>query len=155
MPGGWLHWPLWVPYELYGTVDYVYGFPHFTAKEGWGPTQGFGNAIETSLYFLYLFFAFKYGRKEEVAGRGAPANALSFGRRKIVGREAGVAVLIGLTTAVMTFWKTFLYCQCKLSVDAEGNILTRVPGFIEFFNGYQNIGHNDVQSLILLWIIPK
>ena len=109
MPGGKIHWPLWVPYKLYGTVDYVYGFQHYAERQGWGPTQSFGNAIETSLYFVYLYVAFKYGRKEQAPGRGAPSK-LSFGRRKVVGREAGIAVLVGFTTAVMTFWKTVLYC---------------------------------------------
>ena len=111
MPGGKMHWPLWVPYELYGTIDYVYGFPHYEEKGGWGPTQAFGNAIETSMYFLYLYIAFTFGREESTPGRGAPDNKLSFGRRKVVGREAGIAVLIGFTTAVMTWWKTFLYCE--------------------------------------------
>ncbi|MCJ1254802.1 hypothetical protein MMC24_002618 [Lignoscripta atroalba] len=34
MPGGWLHSPIWVPYALYGTVDYIYGFPAWEARNG-------------------------------------------------------------------------------------------------------------------------
>jgi hypothetical protein len=111
MPGGKWHWPLWVPYKLYGSVDYVYGWPHYNANEGFGPAQGFCNAIETAMYVAYVFIAFKYGEQEAVAGKGAPTSKLSLGRRRIAGRAAGVAVLIGFATAVMTFWKTILYCE--------------------------------------------
>jgi hypothetical protein len=111
MPGGKWHWPLWAPYKLYGTVDYVYGFPHYEANEGFGPAQGLMNVVETALYIVYVYIAFKYGKKEATVGRGAPASKLSLGRRKIVGKEAGLAVLIGFATAVATFWKTVLYCK--------------------------------------------
>ena len=111
MPEGKWHWPLWVPYKLYGSVDYVYGLAHYEEMGGWGPTQSAGNALETAMYLTYLYIAFKYGKEESAAGRGAPNNQLSLGRRKVVGREAGIAVLLGFTTAIMTFWKTVLYCR--------------------------------------------
>jgi len=137
MPEGKWHWPLWVPYKLYGSVDYVYGLAHYEEMGGWGPTQSAGNALETAMYLTYLYIAFKYGKEESAAGRGAPNNQLSLGRRKVVGREAGIAVLLGFTTAIMTFWKTVLYWG------------------IEYFNGYQSIGHNNATDLILLWVIPN
>jgi hypothetical protein len=108
---------VWAPYELYGAVDYVYGWPHFEAGEGFGPAQGLCNAIETALYLLYVFIVLKYGREESTAGSGAPTSKLSFGRRKIVGKEAGLAVLICFATAVMTFWKTVLYCKSNYSAE--------------------------------------
>jgi hypothetical protein len=30
-----------------------------------------------------------------------------------------------------------------------------VPGFNEYFSGFENVGHNTLPDLILLWIIPK
>lgn len=156
MTDGKWNWPLWVPYQLYATVDYVYGVPHYEEGGGWGPAQAFANAIETALYFLYLYVAFSYGKEEDIAGRGAPKNAWSLGRRKVVGREAGVAVLVGFTTAVMTMWKTVLYCeswQDRWSDMAQK--LIRLLGLIEYFSGFQSIGHNDASSLLFLWIIPK
>ncbi|KIW06391.1 uncharacterized protein PV09_02844 [Verruconis gallopava] len=138
MPGGRLHWPLYVPYALYGTVDYVYGFPHLDRREGFGPAQALCNAVETVMYLVYAYLAFRYGRSETaVPGSGLSLASLGFAPRKIVGREAGLAALLGFAAAVMTFWKTVLYW------------------LIEFYNGFQNIGHNPIDRLILLWIIPN
>jgi hypothetical protein len=110
MPGGKLHSPIWSPYALYGTVDYIYGFPAFDAKDGFTAAQGLLNLLETLMYVAYLAIAYYYGNQEPgKSGRGAPAQLL--GRRKIVGREASLAVLLGFATAVMTVSKTVLYCK--------------------------------------------
>ena len=106
MPGGALHAPIWSPYALYGTVDYVYGFPAVEARDGFTAAQGWLNAIETALYLVYVWFAFYYGHAEEGA-TGARAGLLT--RRKIVGREAGIALLIAYSAAIMTVSKTVLY----------------------------------------------
>ncbi|KAF2433229.1 hypothetical protein EJ08DRAFT_584285 [Tothia fuscella] len=136
MPGGKLHAPIWSPYKLYGTVDYVYGFPAYEAKDGFTGAQGTVNALETLLYMVYLGIAYYYGNQESgVSGRGAPATLL--GRRKIVGREASLAVLIGFATSIMTLSKTLLYW------------------LNEYHSGFAHIGHNDFVSLLFLWIIPN
>lgn len=116
MPGGKWHWPLYSPYELYGRVDLTYGVHAYNTKEGWGPCQTAGNVIETLMYLGYLYIAYAYGQEQNAVGRGAPTNALSFGRRKIVGREAGIAVLLGFSAGLMTFWKTLLYCMLSGSI---------------------------------------
>lgn len=60
------------------------------------------------MYGVYLYIAYSYGVAEVgKMGRGSPG---ILGRRKVVGREAGVAVLIGFAVAVMTLSKTVLYC---------------------------------------------
>jgi len=136
MPGGKLHSPIWSPYALYGTVDHVYGFPAFDNKDGFTGAQGALNALETAMYGVYLWIAYYYGVQEPgKTGRGAPGSLL--GRRKIVGREAGLAVLIGFSVAVMTLSKTVLYW------------------LNEYFSGFAHIGHNDFMSLLFLWIIPN
>lgn len=125
MPGGWLHKPFWQPYELYGRVDLVYGLSHFTEKGGWGPTQSAGNAVETAMYLAYVWIVYTYGREEPFAGRGAPKR-FSFGRRKVVGTEAALAVLLCFATAVMTFWKTVLYCEWRIRPSLRALGLTYV-----------------------------
>ena len=141
MPGGYLHAPLWKPYALYGVVDYMYGFPAWNARNGFTSAQGVLNLIESAGYVVYLWMIGKYGKDQDlVQGRGAPSFKTIgwIGKARIVdSKEAGLAVLIGFSAAVMTVSKTILY------------------GLNEYFSGFGNIGHNDISSLIFLWIIPK
>ncbi|KXT13662.1 hypothetical protein AC579_4995 [Pseudocercospora musae] len=143
MPGGKFHKPLWIPYELYGTVDYVYGFKALESNNGWTAAQGWVNALETAAYGVYLYIVYKYGEQEPIQGRGAPdksvmgqLRALSESRT-LSGKYATGAVLLAYSTAFLTFWKTVLYW------------------LLEAFGGFHNIGHNDLSSLIFLWIIPN
>jgi len=94
MEGGWMHWPLWVPYQLYGEIDYVYGWPAVKNNDGFTSAQGLLNAIETAMYLAYLWVVFKRGDQ---------------GKRVVSGREGATAVLIGFSAAVMTLSKTVLY----------------------------------------------
>ena len=154
MPGGTLHKPIWSPYALYGSVDYFYGWPAIEKNDGFTGAQGWLNLVETAMYLVYLGFAYYYGHPEPGAsGRGAPSSLL--GRRKIVGREAGVAVLIGYSAAVMTVSKTLLYCKLGHSSIATDGVLTSRKGLNEACSGFAHIGHNNWQRLILVWIIPK
>ncbi|KAJ3562747.1 hypothetical protein NPX13_g8447 [Xylaria arbuscula] len=59
------------------------------------------------------------------------------GTKKVVGRKAAIAVLVAFSAAVMTLSKTVLYWLC------------------EYYSGFDNIGHNSLQDLIFLWIIPN
>ncbi|KAJ2966958.1 hypothetical protein NUW58_g10545 [Xylaria curta] len=126
MVGGDLHWPLWTPYALYGEIDHVYGWKAFNANSGFTGAQGFLNVLET---LMYLYYALVYFQNATAVGSG--------GKKVVVGRQAGVAVLVAFSAAVMTLSKTLLYWLC------------------EYFSGYDNIGHNSLQNLIFLWIIPK
>ncbi|OIW33180.1 hypothetical protein CONLIGDRAFT_163688 [Coniochaeta ligniaria NRRL 30616] len=93
MPGGSLHWPLWVPYELYGRVDHVYGSKAWDAGLGFTGAQGMMNLVETVLYAVYWGL---WWRNKD--GRGA-----------VGGRAGGLAVTVGFAASVMTFSKTVLY----------------------------------------------
>ncbi|UNI13847.1 hypothetical protein JDV02_000546 [Purpureocillium takamizusanense] len=95
MEGGWLHWPLWVPYKLYGEVDHVYGWKAVHAGSGFTAAQGFLNAVETAMYLAYVV-AWWAARRRNAEGR-------------LEGRDAAVAVLVGFSAAVMTLSKTVLY----------------------------------------------
>ncbi|KAK5110066.1 hypothetical protein LTR62_006311 [Meristemomyces frigidus] len=143
MPGGSLQWPLWMPYELYGQVDHVYGWKSWDAHNGWTAAQGTFNVFETVAYGVYLYWVYTYGKQEKVQGRGAP-DVGTLGRLKALGESRTVhgkiatwAVLVAFSTASLTFFKTVLYW------------------LVEAYSGFDNIGHNDVMSLIFLWIIPN
>ena len=92
MEGGWLYWPLYVPYKLYGQIDYVYGWPSIEATRGFCAAQGFMNVVETGMYIWYLL-------------------ALRRGGWRLGGRKGAVAAVLLFSAAVMTLSKTVLYCK--------------------------------------------
>ncbi|KAK1959625.1 hypothetical protein LY78DRAFT_750932 [Colletotrichum sublineola] len=128
MPGGHLHWPLWVPYALYGQVDYVYGWKAFEARNGFTSAQGALNLVETLMYLAYVWLYLSRGQSV-----GGPAGA----KKTVGGRAGALAVVIGFSAAVMTLSKTVLYWAN------------------EYFSGFDNIGHNTMTDLIMMWIIPN
>ncbi|KAK3950788.1 hypothetical protein QBC32DRAFT_216516 [Pseudoneurospora amorphoporcata] len=89
MPGGALHYPLWTPYELYGRVDYVYGWKAWNERNGFTAAQGMMNAFETGLYLVYAWGV--------------------LGGSKGEGRKGATVLLVGFAAAVMTLSKTVLY----------------------------------------------
>ncbi|EFY97532.2 hypothetical protein X797_007112 [Metarhizium robertsii] len=96
MEGGAAHWPLWLPYKLYGEVDHIYGWKAFHANNGFTAAQGLLNVVETLMYAVYLWLWYSRG---EATAHG----------RVVTGRPGALAVLIGFSSAVMTLSKTFLY----------------------------------------------
>lgn len=156
MPGGKWHWPF-QPYALYGTVDYFYGWPAIEEEEGWTGAQGMLNVIETSMYLVYLWIIYKYGRTEESkSGRGAPDEVA--GRRKLSGRYAAIAVLIAFSAALMTLSKTVLYCEFdgRLGFVEYCSVADLVCSVLnDYAAGFRHTRHNDWSRLIVLWMIPK
>src|SRR5437667_9993576 len=71
MPGGAIHAPLWSPYELYGQVDYVYGWPAWEANNGFTASQAMLNLVESVMYSVYLWMVYKHGTQEDAKGKGA------------------------------------------------------------------------------------
>lgn len=143
MPGNKLHSPLWTPYALYGTIDYIYGWPAFNARNGFTAAQTVLNLFESTGYCYYLWVVYRYGVSTAGIGRGRQKKARMslksfFKDEKVVpGRIGAVALLIAYSASVMTLGKTVLYW------------------LNEFFSGFENIGHNDLFTLIFLWIIPN
>lgn len=127
MPGGAYHWPLWVPYELYGRIDYVYGWKAYDAQSGFSGAQSFLNIVETLMYLYYVYIWYTQGKV-------VPTNGT---RKVLTGRAAGEAVAVGFAAACMTVSKTVLYWLC------------------EWFSNYENIGHNTARDVVILWIIPN
>ncbi|OBT59962.1 hypothetical protein VE03_10523 [Pseudogymnoascus sp. 23342-1-I1] len=138
MPGGKYHWLLWAPYELYGKTDYIYGWKAYNEKNGFTAALAFMNLIETAGYFTYLGLLLKFGKHSVAHGRGEPNNPGWLGKqRSLTGEKAACAALVGYSSAILTLAKTMLYW------------------LNEYYSGFENIGHNTLPDLILLWIIPN
>jgi hypothetical protein len=117
MPGGKWHWPLYVPYALYGKVDYIYGWKAYNAHNGFTAAQGLLNIVESVMYIYYLYILFAHGKQSTKAGREAPkpSNVGFLGQQRTVdGKWGALAVLVGYSAALMTVSKTVLYCRFDL-----------------------------------------
>lgn len=114
MPGGKYQKPLWIPYELYGQVDYIYGWPAYNSGNGFTAAQMALNVVETAGYICYLYLVYTHGKTENVQGTGAPdsqhAGKLSWSRT-VHGKVAARALIILYGIALMTLSKTVLYCM--------------------------------------------
>lgn len=99
MIGGDLHSPIFVPYALYSTVDYVYGFPAYNGRDGFTGAQSSLNIVETLGYLIYLAIVWKVGTSQGPNGL----------ERQIEGRWGAFAALLGFAISVMTLSKTTLY----------------------------------------------
>lgn len=99
MIGGDLHSPIFVPYGLYSTVDYVYGFPAYNGRDGFTGAQSSLNVVETLGYLIYLAIVWKVGTSQGL-------NRLE---RQVPGRWGAFAALLGFAISVMTLSKTTLY----------------------------------------------
>ncbi|KAF4269253.1 hypothetical protein CNMCM8812_001571 [Aspergillus fumigatus] len=143
MPGHKLHSPVWTPYALYGTIDYIYGWPAFNARNGFTVAQTVLNLVESAAYLYYLFIIYKYGATMTTGGRGKQRKTrkgllwMLKGDKVVSGRTGATALLVAYSASVMTSSKTVLYW------------------LNEAFSGFANIGHNDALTLITLWIIPN
>lgn len=109
MPGGRLHSPIWTPYALYGTVDYMYGWPAWNDGVGFTAAQGSLNALESIMYLYYVYV---------LATQGAETGWWKFWDNKfwsnntaVQGEGLALATLVCFSGAVMTVSKTLLYCK--------------------------------------------
>ncbi|GFF30723.1 hypothetical protein IFM58399_02663 [Aspergillus lentulus] len=143
MPGHKLHSPVWTPYALYGTIDYIYGWPAFNARNGFTVAQTVLNLVESAAYLYYLFIIYKYGATKTTGGRGKQRKTrkgllwMLKGDKVVSGRTGATALLVAFSASIMTLSKTVLYW------------------LNEAFSGFANIGHNDAFTLITLWVIPN
>jgi hypothetical protein len=123
MPGGSLHSPLWVPYEIYMETDYVYGWKAIDEKNGFTSAQGAMNIPETLLYMYYLYLVYLHGTNLKVTHEGVRPGFLS--QRYIHGNAGALAVVVGFSAAIMTLSKTTLYGTCHFPFSSE--ILRYLP----------------------------
>lgn len=159
MPGHKLHSPVWTPYALYGTIDYIYGWPAFNARNGFTVAQTVLNLVESAAYLYYLFIIYKYGATMTTGGRGKQRKTrkgllwMLKGDKVVSGRTGATALLVAYSASVMTSSKTVLYCESNSVRQSKAT--NELSGLNEAFSGFANIGHNDALTLITLWIIPK
>lgn len=125
MPGGSLHWPLYTPYELYGKVDYVYGWKAWNEHNGFTAAQTLLNIVETLMYVYYLYIVFVFGKPSTAPGKVAPkpAQGILGQQRYIDGQKGALAVLIGFSAAIMTVSKTVLYCEYSDRCDLPRKLM--------------------------------
>jgi hypothetical protein len=118
MAGGVLQWPIWKPYEIYASIDHVYGWPGWTEKDGFGGAQGVLNAVEVVMYGLYLAILYNHG-KPSAGGSGLQigqgVKGWISGGMEIEGKVGNRALIIGFAAAVMTLSKTVLYCRSNMT----------------------------------------
>jgi hypothetical protein len=117
MPGGKYQKPLWVPYELYGQVDHVYGWPAYNSGNGFTAAQSAVNVVECVGYIYYLYLVYVHGRTEKnVQGTGAP-DKQKIGKlaqsRTVYGKHGAKAAVLLYGIALMTLSKTVLYCMLR------------------------------------------
>ncbi|RGP72347.1 hypothetical protein FLONG3_6831 [Fusarium longipes] len=130
MPEGYLHWPLYIPYALYGQVDYIYGSKAFDAKNGFTAAQTALNVVESLMYIVYLFMVWRRADK--------PVDSKTkINKRTLSGRSGALAVVIGFSAAVMTLSKTVLYWAN------------------EYYSDFGNISHNTPFDILTLWVLPN
>ncbi|PYI07183.1 hypothetical protein BO78DRAFT_469246 [Aspergillus sclerotiicarbonarius CBS 121057] len=142
MPGNKLHSPVWTPYALYGTIDYMYGWPAFNARNGFTAAQTVLNLAETAGYIYYLVIVYTHGVSagNTVRGQRKAKKGLLWMLKEskvVSGRTGATALLVAYSACIMTLGKTILYW------------------LNEAFSGFDNIGHNDPWTLFFLWIIPN
>jgi hypothetical protein len=113
MPGGKWHTP-WIPYALYGTVDYIYGWPAYESKNGFTSGQAVLNLAECATYLFYLFSLWKYGEPADRSGKG-----LFWQSRVLNGRTGAIANLVMFSGCVMTLSKTVLYCTRPIPFEFD------------------------------------
>lgn len=107
MTGGSLHWPIWVPYEIYMRTGYIYGWKAINEKNGFTAAQASMNVPETLLYCFYLYLVYSQGIQSKTTCGGVKPGFLA--QRYVDGQPGALAVVVGFAAAVMTCSKTSLY----------------------------------------------
>ena len=117
MPGGRFHSPIWTPYALYGTVDYVYGWPAWNGHVGFTAAQASLNVAETVMYIYYMYIIVNNKSIPERLFSSRDLNGFILGEtdKAVSGPGVAKAVLVLFSAAVMTVSKTVLYCKFLIS----------------------------------------
>lgn len=100
MAGGKWH-TLWTPYALYQTIDLVYGSAALARYDGFTAAQAILNLVENATNITYLILA---------------------------RRNSPIAVVVGFTAVLLTFWKTTLYWLMDYMCGPNGWCQTYVDG---------------------------
>jgi hypothetical protein len=130
MPGGKFHSPIWKLYALYGTVDYVYGWPAFNGHVGFTAAQAALNTIETAFYIYYLVVMYRNTSGSLLKARDLRGFFLGEETNSVRGPGVAQAVLYLFSASVMTLSKTVLYCEwfplARIASGPNGQLPTRI-----------------------------
>lgn len=102
MPGGPIH-HLWLPYELYGNVDYLYGLPGLERGDGLVAAYAVVNFMES---ILYIWCAWKILWESKIS---QDHQGLWFQERYIEGCIGNKVLLVMFATSLTVCIKTILY----------------------------------------------
>ena len=97
MSGGSLHRPLWIPYELYSKVDYLYGMPALERGDGLVSAFAIINFVESILY-IWCAWKLYHESKTSLAHE-----------RYFEGRVGNKVLLVMFATSLTVCTKTILY----------------------------------------------
>ncbi|THC97005.1 hypothetical protein EYZ11_003509 [Aspergillus tanneri] len=117
MPGNNLHAPLWTPYALYGTIDHMYGWPAYNARNGFTAAQTVLNLVETLAYLYYLVTVYRHGTTTTSTSRRSQRKVqkgllwLLKDEKVVHGRKGAIALLVAYSASLMTLGKTIIYCE--------------------------------------------
>lgn len=125
MTGGRLHSPIWAPYSLYATVDYIYGFPAWDGRVGFTAAQASLNVVETAMYLYYLKVVLSNASEGLFSFRSLTEFVVGDRDKTVSGPGVARAVIVLFSAAVMTLSKTVLYCKLYLVEREESYWLTR------------------------------
>ena len=103
MSGGSLHRPLWIPYELYGKVDYLYGIPALERGDGLVSAFAIINFVES---ILYVWCAWKLYRESKTSLAHKGSRLL---KRYFEGRVGNKVLLVMFATSLTVCTKTIFY----------------------------------------------
>lgn len=103
MPGGPIHRPMWVPYELYSRVDYLYGFPGLERGDGIVAAYAVMNLLESC---LYLWSAWKIFHDGAVSQH---LEGVCIQERYIDGHMGSKVVVLIFATSLVVCVQTVLY----------------------------------------------
>ncbi|KAF1852153.1 uncharacterized protein K460DRAFT_392277 [Cucurbitaria berberidis CBS 394.84] len=146
-PGGKWHAPFFLSMEPWASTDHLYGPEAWGASEGFTAAQAVVNVLEVGMYTGYVWGVWRGG------GLGGGAR-WRIGKRRIQGKMAAGAVVLGFAAGVVTATKTGLYCRFFFSLRAWCCfcflLLMRVV-MREVFSGYVYTGHNELHPLLTLW----
>lgn len=101
------------------------------------------NALETLAYIYYLVAVYRHGYTVTKSGRVSQKRHKKDlmwwlkEEKAVPGRVGATALVIAFAAGIATLSKTVLYFV------------------IEFCNGFENVGHNSLSDLILLWLVPN
>ncbi|KAI5295351.1 hypothetical protein KEM52_001673 [Ascosphaera acerosa] len=144
---------MWKPYDLYGRVDHMYGWPEYRAGNGLTMAQSILSLAEVAGYLYYLTTIWRHSAatRQTRSLRAADAQRRSLFERagscasrwllasqnSLGGRPGVVALLVVFAASIMALNRAVLYL------------------LLQPCSRYRDIGHNEPAIAFFLWLVPN